>query len=82
MALSIRLARFGAKKKPFYRVVTADKRAPRDGAFIEKLGHYNPQTKDFTLDQARYDSWVNEGAKPSDTVARLVRQYRRTQASA
>ncbi|MEG3641201.1 30S ribosomal protein S16 [Magnetococcus sp. PR-3] len=74
MAVCIRLARGGKKKKPVYTVVAADKRMPRDGRFLEKLGQYIPAKEGgvFTLDQERYAHWVSQGAKPSDTVARLI----------
>ncbi len=72
--LAIRLARFGAKKKPSYRLIVADVRAPRDGAFIDILGHYNPLTDPETVviaeDKARH--WLERGAQPTDTAARLL----------
>ena len=76
MAVKIRLARGGAKKRPFYRIVAADARSPRDGRFLEKLGTYNPMTKDGTvsLDQARVDYWLGVGAQPTDAVRRLLRK--------
>lgn len=71
----IRLRRMGAKHKPAYRVVIADVRSPRDGKFIETIGHYNPQTQPKILfikqDRARY--WLGVGAQPSDTVVRLLK---------
>lgn len=74
----IRLARTGAKKRPFYHVVVADKRSPRDGKFIEKLGYFNPVAKGqevpFQLDSERYGYWLNEGAQASDRVKALVKQ--------
>jgi len=74
LAVRIRLARAGAKKAPFYRVVAADSRAPRDGRFIEILGRYNPRTEPSTieLDVEKIDAWLAKGATPSDTVARLI----------
>lgn len=77
MALKIRLARGGAKKRPFYRVVVADTRAPRDGRFVEKIGTFNPllakDHKDrLVLDLARAKYWVGVGAVPSDRVARFL----------
>ena len=77
MALSIRLSRGGAKKRPFYRIVVADSRAPRDGRFIEKLGTYNPLlAKDsadrVTLDTERAQHWLSVGAQPTDRVARFL----------
>jgi small subunit ribosomal protein S16 len=74
LAVKIRLARAGAKKAPFYRVVAADSRAPRDGRFIEILGRYNPRTEPSTieLDVEKIDAWIAKGATPSDTVAKLL----------
>jgi small subunit ribosomal protein S16 len=77
MALSIRLARGGAKKRPYYRIVVADARAPRDGRFIEKIGTYNPLlAKDsperIKLDAERASHWLKAGAQPSDRVARFL----------
>jgi len=74
--LRIRLRRTGAKKKPNYRVVVADARAPRDGTFIEILGHYNPLTdpSTFVVDAARAQLWLARGAQPSDRVARLFKR--------
>ena len=72
--LRIRLRRTGKKKQPYYRVVVADQRAPRDGDFVEVIGHYNPRTVPETLvvDRARYDHWVSVGARPSATMRTLV----------
>lgn len=74
MAVKIRLARAGAKKAPFYRVVVADARAPRDGRFIEILGRYNPRTQPslIELDLEKIDAWIAKGAEPSETVAKLI----------
>ena len=74
MAVAIRLARRGAKKRPFYRIVAADRRCPRDGRFIEQLGTYDPLAKVFQLDRARYDKWLGNGAIPSPTVAQLAKK--------
>jgi len=75
MAVKIRLARHGAKKRPFYRIVAADGESPRDGRFIEKLGTYNPLTDpaevNFDEDRVRY--WIGQGAQPSDTVRTLLK---------
>ncbi len=72
--VKIRLRRVGSKKKPSYRLVVADSRAPRDGAFIDIIGHYNPLTDPETVviaeDKARY--WLEQGAQPTDTAARLL----------
>ena len=73
MAVAIRLARQGAKKRPSYRVVATDKRSPRDGRFIEQLGVYDPRTKNFRINGEKYEKWLTQGAKPSETVAQLVR---------
>jgi small subunit ribosomal protein S16 len=80
MAVAIRLARHGSKKNPFYRVVAADKSAPRDGRFIEQLGTYDPRGKQVKLDLARYQHWVSHGATPSDTVAQLAKKQARAAA--
>ena len=79
MALKIRLSRSGARKRPFYRIVVADTRSPRDGRFIERLGTYNPMVaKDsderVTLKAERIKYWLSQGAKPSDRVARFLGQ--------
>jgi len=72
--VKIRLRRVGAKKKPAYRVVVADSRAPRDGAFVEVIGHYNPLTEPPTvvIDEDKALSWLKRGAQPSQTVASLL----------
>ncbi|NVJ71161.1 MAG: 30S ribosomal protein S16 [Alphaproteobacteria bacterium] len=77
MALAIRLARGGAKKRPYYRIVVADSRSARDGKFIEKVGTYNPMlAKDdenrVSIDMDRVKEWMGKGAKPSDRVARFL----------
>lgn len=73
MAVRIRLKRIGAKKSPFYRVVVADSRSPRDGRFIEEIGTYNPLTDpvEVRIDEDKALSWMQKGAKPSDTVRSL-----------
>jgi small subunit ribosomal protein S16 len=73
----IRLARHGAKKKPFYRIVATDSRNPRDGRFIEILGHYNPVATDkaLTMKTDRIQHWIDNGAQPSATVARLIKKH-------
>jgi len=72
--LKIRLRRTGAKKKPSYRVVVADARAPRDGAFINIIGHYNPLTDPETvvINEEEALRWLSQGAQPTDTAARLL----------
>lgn len=74
MAVKIRLKRMGAKHSPFYRVVVADSRSPRDGKFIEEIGYYNPTTEPTTIkiDAEKAASWIQKGAQPSDTVKRLL----------
>lgn len=73
MAVKIRLKRMGAKKAPFYRVVVADSRAPRDGRFIEEIGTYNPvaQPAQVSLDEEKALKWLTTGAQPTDTVKNL-----------
>jgi small subunit ribosomal protein S16 len=75
MAVKIRLRRMGAKKAPFYRIVVADSRFPRDGRFIEEIGYYDP-TKNpvvVNVDGEKVTSWVKKGAQPTDTVKRLLK---------
>jgi len=74
MSVKIRLKRMGAKKRPFYRVVIADSRSPRDGRFIETVGTYNPiaQPAEIKLDEDKILSWLGNGAQPSDTVRNLL----------
>lgn len=74
MSVRIRLKRMGAKKKPFYRIVVADSRYPRDGRFIEEIGFYNPTTKPttFEVDREKVQQWIAKGARPSDTVKALL----------
>ncbi|ADU30784.1 30S ribosomal protein S16 [Evansella cellulosilytica] len=73
MAVKIRLKRMGAKKSPFYRVVVANSRSPRDGRFIEEIGTYNPLKNpvEFNVDEEKALKWMLDGAKPSDTVRNL-----------
>lgn len=75
MSVKIRLARAGAKKRPYYRIVAADARSPRDGRFLEKLGTYDPNKEPsaVTLNHARVQYWLGVGALPTITVARLLR---------
>jgi len=75
MAVKIRLKRMGAKKSPFYRIVVADSRAPRDGRFIEEIGFYNPLTEPKTVkvDNEKAMNWIKNGAKPTETVERLFK---------
>ena len=80
--LKIRLRRMGAIRQPHYRIVVADARAPRDGAFIDMLGHYNPLTDPATIqvDVTKYEDWKKKGAQPTNAVASLVKLYKRAQA--
>ncbi len=79
--VTIRLARTGAKKRPFYHIVATDSRSPRDGRYIERLGFFNPVAKEnedaLRIDLGQVDSWVAKGAQMSDRVASLVGQYRK-----
>lgn len=74
--VKIRLARHGAKKRPYYRVVVADSRCPRDGKFIDEVGRYNPLVHPHMVqfDSEKMEKWISEGAQMSDTVARLYEQ--------
>ena len=76
MAVKIRLARHGAKKRPYYRIVVADSRARRDGRFIEEVGRYNPcvEPSFVSFKQDRLEYWLGVGAQPTDTVARLIKK--------
>jgi small subunit ribosomal protein S16 len=75
--VSIRLARGGSKRRPFYHVVVSDSRSPRDGRYIERLGFFNPQARGqeeaLRLDNERIDYWVSQGAQPSDRVSSLIK---------
>jgi len=74
LAVKIRLRRTGAKKQPSYRLIVADSKSPRDGRFIEILGHFNPRRTpvELVLDEEKTKRWLGNGAQPSDTVARLL----------
>ncbi|MGI6031059.1 MAG: 30S ribosomal protein S16 [Eubacteriales bacterium] len=76
MAVKIRLRRMGAKKAPFYRVVVADSRYPRDGRFIEEIGTYNPlkDPAEFKVDAEKTQKWIANGAQPTDTVKALLKK--------
>ena len=82
--VSIRLARGGSKKRPFYHVVVSDSRNPRDGRYIERVGFFNPkargQEEGLRLDDARIDYWMSKGAQPSERVANLIKGARKTAA--
>ncbi|HIE54083.1 MAG TPA: 30S ribosomal protein S16 [Chromatiaceae bacterium] len=81
--VTIRLARTGAKKRPFYHLVVTDSRSPRDGRYIERLGFFNPvakgQEEPLRIDLERVDHWVSQGAQISDRAKALVKQYRKQQ---
>jgi small subunit ribosomal protein S16 len=83
MSVKIRLARAGAKKNPFYRIVAADSRSPRDGRFIEQLGVYDPtrEPPEVRYDEARMDHWLKNGATASETVSEIVKKARRAAAA-
>ena len=74
MAVKIRLKRMGANKKPFYRIVVADSRSPRDGKFIEEIGYYNPVSanKETKINDEKALKWLSVGAQPTDTVKKLL----------
>ena len=76
MSVKIRLARHGAKKRPFYRIVIADSESPRDGKFLENVGTYNPLTDpaEVSLKQERIKHWIDQGAIPTDTVKNLLKK--------
>ena len=75
MAVKIRLRRMGARNNPFYRVVVADSRSPRDGRFIEEIGYYDPKSNPAVvkIDQEKAKDWIAKGAQPTDTVKRLLK---------
>src|SRR5262245_16832351 len=75
--LSIRMRRTGSKKRPYYRVVVTEGRAPREGSFVEILGTYNPRTKPATveIDKGRVEHWIRQGARPSDSVRTLMARH-------
>ncbi len=74
--LKIRLRRMGAKKTPFYRIVVADSRSPRDGAFVEEIGYYNPLTEpaELKVNNEKAADWMKKGAQPTDTVRALLKK--------
>ena len=76
MAVRIRLSRMGSKKRPFYRIVVADSRAPRDGRFVEVLGTYNPRTEpiEVKVDPERIHAWLTQGAEPTEAVRSLLKK--------
>ena len=76
MAVKMRLRRMGAKKAPFYRVIVADERSPRDGRFIDEIGYYNPLTNpaEIKIDAEKAEKWLSNGAQPTETVKSLLRK--------
>ena len=76
MAVKMRLKRMGAKKAPFYRVVVADSRSPRDGRFIDEIGYFNPLTNpaEIKLDAEKAKKWISNGAQPTETVKSLLKK--------
>jgi small subunit ribosomal protein S16 len=84
MAVSIRLRREGAKNRPYYKVVVADSRSPRDGKFIETVGTYDPKkpSHNSTMDIDRVEYWISKGAQPSDTVRSLIKKTKKAPAEA
>ena len=76
MSVTIRLSRHGTKKRPFYRIVVSDRRYPRDGRYIEQVGTYDPiaATAGVKLDREKIESWMKQGAKPSQTVSELIKK--------
>ena len=76
MAVKIRLRRMGAKKAPFYRVVVADSRSPRDGRFIDEIGYYNPMTEpaEINIDAEKAKKWIENGAQPTDTAKSILKR--------
>ena len=83
MVVRIRLSRWGVKKKPFYRIVAQDGTKPRDGAFLEVLGTYDPKTKEnvMNLKKDRYDYWLQNGAQPSNVIYHLVKKLEKQPAN-
>ena len=79
MSVTIRLSRHGAKKKPFYRIVVSDRRFPRDGRYIEQVGTYDPSATSggVKLNREKIDSWIKNGAQPSQTVSELIKKVKK-----
>ena len=77
MSVRVRLTRVGSNKNPFWRVVVSDQRSPRDGRFIEAIGHYNPRTEPSTIviDEERLNHWLGRGAQPTNTVKKLLKAH-------
>jgi small subunit ribosomal protein S16 len=79
MSAKIRLARHGAKKKPYYRIIVSDSRAPRDGKFIEQVGTYDPRSTSggIKIDRQKIEKWLKRGAQPSQTVSELIKKEKK-----
>ena len=79
MSVIIRLARHGTKKKPFYRIVVSDRRFPRDGRYIEQVGTYDPNARSggLKLNQEKVETWIKQGAEPSQTVSELIKKMKK-----
>ena len=73
MAVKMRLRRMGAKKAPTYRVIVADSRSPRDGRFIEEIGHFDPRSNELKIDGEKAKKWIANGAQPTDTVRAILK---------
>lgn len=76
MAVKIRLQRYGSNKRPFYRVVASDSKSPRDGKFLEIVGTYDPLTNAVNVDAEKVTKWIDNGAKPTETVKSLFKKYK------
>ena len=74
MAVKMRLRRMGAKKAPTYRVIIADSRSPRDGRFIEEIGHFDPRSDELKIDAEKAKKWISNGAQPTETVKSLLKK--------
>jgi len=74
--VKIRLTRLGKKKVPFYRIIVTDSKKARDGEYIEKVGHYDPRSKELKLNRDRIEYWISKGAQPTNTVAKLIAKER------
>ena len=74
MAVKMRLRSMGAKKAPTYRVIVADSRSPRDGRFIEELGHFDPRSNELKIDAEKAKKWISNGAQPTETVKALLKK--------
>lgn len=82
MAVTLRLSRAGAKKAPYYHIVAADARSPRDGAFLEEVGTYDPRKEQLHIDTVRLEKWLKNGAQPSTTVRNLIKKHKPAAAEA